>query len=927
MPRSPAEAVYAGVVVTVAAGWLLLAATTKPFADPTEFIRFPDGWRPPASMFCFWGLGLLSLVAAARCPVVSLVILLIFAAGIPRYSLLYQFQLQLCFLECVAALGTLATLVDAETRRRWRSLLEERQPLVMTVLLGALLLWITVSAATAALVEPHFPPARTTHPLRFLSAAGAFAIAAVGLRLPRDLAWLGPTVAVSLAVRVIVFRETATTNGDLAQWGVVSLPLVGILVWTTRTWTVRLAAVLMASGLLGLLVVTQNRGAMLALVALLVALPILSRRRIRAILAVLAVLSAGGLVLGLSDYGQRFRWIQDRVLPASGSERLEIWKAGWAMSREHPMLGVGPGNFPNRIGEYNRSLSRYGAHNNLLAMLADAGWPGLLFYTVLMLKALSAAARVAIGRAPPWDQVGRGVALAFVAYLVSGVFVARPSQPLPFLLVGALVPLATSLRSPPVSAPRSSGLYRMVRHDSPAAPRRWRLLLAALGYTAFTIYGSLVPVTFRPLSFAEAVDRFQRIPFLELGVGHRADWVANILLFIPLSFLWCGVFSVDRSRRRAWLVALLLIPVWAAFSTAIEFTQLWFPPRTVSQNDIYAETLGGILGGGLWVLAGQAFVDWLRGQFGQRTRSDPWDWILQAYVLGFVIYNLIPFDLTISLTEIVRKWEAGRIRPVPFTYVYGSGFEAIYQLTFNILQYIPIGAWTASFGVPRDSRVRPLWAATLWGGLVALAVEVAQIFVYSRYSDATGVLMGTIGAAVGAALMRRYRGEGAQRQCTVMPCADRRARWRAIGLLALAAGYAAFLALGFWYPYTFTSDRQLILARWDAFFAVPLSRLYFGTEFNAIRQVVLRIVLFVPLGVLLAASVRMLAGSSQPAGRVLLVLAAAAILSWAAVIEAVQVVIPSKTADSTEILFAFVGGLAGMWVSLRALPADHARRA
>jgi hypothetical protein len=89
--------------------------------------------------------------------------------------------------------------------------------------------------------------------------------------------------------------------------------------------------------------------------------------------------------------------------------------------------------------------------------------------------------------------------------------------------------------------------------------------------------------------------RFGAIPFLQLGIGSRADWVANLLLFIPLSFLWMGALAAGGSTLRTLMAALALVPLAAALSVGIEFTQLFFPQRTVSRNDILAETLGRLV--------------------------------------------------------------------------------------------------------------------------------------------------------------------------------------------------------------------------------------------------------------------------------------------------------------------------------------------
>lgn len=65
-------------------------------------------------------------------------------------------------------------------------------------------------------------------------------------------------------------------------------------------------------------------------------------------------------------------------------------------------------------------------------------------------------------------------------------------------------------------------------HDMAPRNARKLLWLAALMYTAFVLYGSLVPLEFRAIPWDEAVARFGAIPLLKLGIGSRADWVANL---------------------------------------------------------------------------------------------------------------------------------------------------------------------------------------------------------------------------------------------------------------------------------------------------------------------------------------------------------------------------------------------------------------
>ena len=96
----------------------------------------------------------------------------------------------------------------------------------------------------------------------------------------------------------------------------------------------------------------------------------------------------------------------------------------------------------------------------------------------------------------------------------------------------------------------------------PRQESRLLLGLLALGYLVFVVYGSLVPLDYTPVPWDEAVERFRNIRFLQLGIGSRADWVANLLLFIPLTFLWLG-----------WLWP-RWEPSWHAHDFALDFTYL-----------------------------------------------------------------------------------------------------------------------------------------------------------------------------------------------------------------------------------------------------------------------------------------------------------------------------------------------------------------
>jgi len=130
-------------------------------------------------------------------------------------------------------------------------------------------------------------------------------------------------------------------------------------------------------------------------------------------------------------------------------------------------------------------------------------------------------------------------------------------------------------------------------------PRWWLLCLV---YLAFVVYGSLVPFEWRDVPLGQALTQFSHIRLLHLGAASRADWVANIVLYVPLAFLGCAaLFGLRVEGLLAPVAALLVFLLCTAIAVAVEFTQIFFAPRTVSLNDLLAEAIGAGIGASLWL--------------------------------------------------------------------------------------------------------------------------------------------------------------------------------------------------------------------------------------------------------------------------------------------------------------------------------------
>ncbi|MFO7635340.1 MAG: VanZ family protein [Caldilinea sp.] len=426
-------------------------------------------------------------------------------------------------------------------------------------------------------------------------------------------------------------------------------------------------------------------------------------------------------------------------------------------------------------------------------------------------------------------------------------------------------------------------------------PRRL-MWLAALVYSAFVIYGSLVPLEFRAIPWDEAVARFGAIPFLKLGIGSRADWVANLLLFIPLTYLWMGALAAGSGPIRTMLGTLVLIPVATALSLGIEFTQLFFPQRTVSQNDIFAETLGGIIGVALWWGTGRRFVDWLKSWQQTHARAALAERFAWVYLAGLLFYNVLPLDLTISVVEIFHKFQEGKLNLIPFGRLPADPAYAVYEIATDALIWVPLALLWRLDGTRSACRV---WGMTM---AAAVGLEAMQLFVYSRVSDVTDVFTAIFGAMAGVYAGGRFVRRG---QAT-----NHAPAWPTLLPAALAVAWVAALLAVFWYPYDFRSDGSFLRERLHGFLGrVPFESYYFGTEFRAITSLLHKVLFFMPLGVLLGWWVKALPWSWRGYASFL---SLALIVGTSLIAVAGRLAQPGKHPDSVDIVLQTLGGVAGL---------------
>ncbi len=294
---------------------------------------------------------------------------------------------------------------------------------------------------------------------------------------------------------------------------------------------------------------------------------------------------------------------------------------------------------------------------------------------------------------------------------------------------------------------------------SPGNIRR-DLLLAALLYLAFVVYGSLVPLDFRVHPLAWAWDAFQHIPYLKLGVASRADWVANIVLYVPLAFSFSGALA-GRRETVAGLVfkSALVFAGCVAVAVGVEFTQIFFPPRTVSLNDIIAETLGSAIGVALWQVSGKRVLGlWQETRAGGPTAVRA---ALVLYLLGYLAVSFFPYDFLVSRTEFFAKLASHRDALFLSPTACASLLRCAAGLAAEVGATVPLGVLLGILfkGRPRGARR----AALLTGAVLGLVIEGVQLFLASGVAQGVSVATRVAGTMLGLFLYRRIDLDTARR--------------------------------------------------------------------------------------------------------------------------------------------------------------------
>jgi O-antigen ligase len=288
----------------------------------------------------------------------------------------------------------LAVITDPEARERYRRI--RRDPMMIACIL------LVVSALPAAFMSENRP--RAFRELRAYWELLIYFLVAYNLvsaKLRRLVFWtLFTSMSISALVALIQYSgglELLFVSIDAKTYRpgstLYNMTFAGILYQlislNSAVWFQfrRAGAVGVAAGVaaqIAALVVTLTRGAWLALIGGLFAIPLVLRRRVLFVVMAGAIVVAGALALQNDAIRERARSIGSSLRSPSDSNvstRLVLWDISWQVFKENPVFGVGIGDYSIEAERHlagRQVVTTVDSHNVYLQLLATRGLVGFL---------------------------------------------------------------------------------------------------------------------------------------------------------------------------------------------------------------------------------------------------------------------------------------------------------------------------------------------------------------------------------------------------------------------------------------------------------------------------------------------------------------------------------------------------------------------
>jgi glycopeptide antibiotics resistance protein len=394
-------------------------------------------------------------------------------------------------------------------------------------------------------------------------------------------------------------------------------------------------------------------------------------------------------------------------------------------------------------------------------------------------------------------------------------------------------------------------------------------------YALFVLYGCTIPFRFAG-GVEQAADKFHHVPlsvWIDPETGRRPsipDTVQNVLLFVPF-----GALGLLAGRRRGLSRVLIVTGLGACLSVVVEAVQLFTTDRVTSVNDVATNTVGTLAGATAAVAARTAAA----GVFSRLQRAG-WTGVPELYPASVLATLIVvtfwqPFDVTLDVSTVVGKVRALVADPLQFTGLRDEGLIFLVAALFSM----SVAAYLRAIG-----SLRPALGGIVVGAVACMFLESIQLFITSRMPGLWDAGVGVAGSLAGVTLWNVRASRAANGL-----------RWGVLALVTATAAACVMLS-----PFQFSST-------YHSFGWFPFHGYYVRTTFEALSHVIEQLVLYFPLGFLVAYPGRPTAGLVRRA--------LVATLAIAGPIEYLQGWVDGRYPDVTDVGIALLGAALGLGVT------------
>ncbi|MER3414787.1 MAG: hypothetical protein C4297_01040 [Gemmataceae bacterium] len=409
---------------------------------------------------------------------------------------------------------------------------------------------------------------------------------------------------------------------------------------------------------------------------------------------------------------------------------------------------------------------------------------------------------------------------------------------------------------------------RLVPESDDKLVRSW-CTWAGLFFLLLAIYGSLIPFWVESMELSQARRQFLAMPMQDFfDLEARGDWMGTVLLYAVVGLLLAGALSGTNSWTARLFAGTIVTSFGWLLALAIEFAQVFCRPRTVSLNDVILTSVGMGLGSTLWLVCGPHLARWCLAFRTVRSLEETATHLAPAVFIGLACVEAFPFDFMVSAEEMQRKLSEGRIH-LGWPVQTGAGQDvrrpteeerrlwnqAAAGASVNSRVLIARLSTFAGFMIPGSvlglSRFRTLGTALVLclGFSLSAAIELLQLWSYSRYFYAVDVPLGMAGVWLGWSTTKRlaYIFQAGTMRFRRPRVSERLLAWArtccAAGVLMWSAALIAF----YWRPYDFLPlsedgwpPRRI---NW-----IPLADYYWNSKYGVFVQILVKGGSFAPLG-------------------------------------------------------------------------------